>query len=118
MTWPSLPPFHASRARFQWTTSHPPVPSPSSTAVVLTTTRSPTATSPINAVRTYALRPSTSTRWSPSRSERIVVTVPVRKVGTEALYLQARDQLLDAFVAGLERVLAQHGALRLVVELQ
>ena len=32
--------------------------------------------------------------------------------------LQRGDQLLDPLVAGLERVLAQHGALRLVVELQ
>src|SRR5829696_10383298 len=32
--------------------------------------------------------------------------------------LQARDQPFDAVVARLERVLAQHGALRLVVELQ
>ena len=40
------------RLRFQWTTCQPPVPRPSSTAVVLTTTSSPTATGPVRPVRT------------------------------------------------------------------
>src|SRR5438132_10806261 len=107
---------HSSRARFQCTTSHPPVPRPSSTAVVLTTTRSPTATAPISSVRTYAGRPSTSTRCKPRRSERMAVTAPVRKDGT--VCSERGDQLLDALVAGLEGVLAEHGALGLVVELR
>src|SRR5207237_327547 len=105
----------SSRARFQWTTSQPPVPKPSSTAVVLTTTRSPTATGPTSCVSTYAGLPSTSTRWNPSRSERMVVTVPVLKEGTA---LETCDELFHPLVAGLERVLAEDGALGLVVELQ
>src|SRR5207253_696504 len=71
MMWPGPGFDHSSRARFQCTTSHPPVPRPSSTAVVLTTTRSPTATAPISSVRTYAGRPSTSTRCKPRRLGRL-----------------------------------------------
>src|SRR6266542_5021017 len=49
----------------------------------------------------------------------IEVTVPVRKDGTALpRRLEARDQLLDALVASFERVLAEDGPLRLVVELQ
>src|SRR3546814_20910072 len=40
------------------------------------------------------------------------------KVGTSDASLQGGDELLDALVVGLERVLAEHGALRLVVQLQ
>ena len=45
----------------------------------------------------------------------ISVTVSRRKLGISS---ERGDQLLDPFVVGLERVLAQHRALRLVVELQ
>src|SRR3990170_2712149 len=41
---------------------------------------------------------------------------PRRYAGTVPSH--ARDELLDALVDGAERVLAQHGALRLVVELE
>ena len=47
---------HAARSRFQCTTCQPPVPSPSSTAVVLTTTRSPTATRPVSWVQRRTAR--------------------------------------------------------------
>src|SRR5947209_10734809 len=40
------------------------------------------------------------------------------QLGTPVRGLHARDQLLHAVVDGAERVLAQHGALRLVVELE
>ena len=74
---------HASRARFQWTMSEPPVPSPRSTAVVLTTTRSPTATGPTSCVSTNARRPeSNRTRWRPSRAASISTTVSVVNEGT------------------------------------
>ena len=46
MMWPGPGSCHSRRLRFQWTTCQPPVPRPSSTAVVLTTTSSPTATGP------------------------------------------------------------------------
>src|SRR4051794_18059598 len=115
ISWPGPGSDHSSRSRFQCTTSQPPVPRPNSTAVVLTTTRSPTATAPISWVRTYAGRPSTSTRCNPGRSESSAVTVPVLYEGTS---LERRDQLLDALVTGLEGVLAQDRALGLVVELQ
>src|SRR5215210_739327 len=123
----------ASRSRFQCTTCQPPVPSPSSTAVVLTTTRSPRATVPVSCVSTYARSGpwprSTSTRCNPGRSTSSRVTFPERNEGTIARLgsesaaraeaaLQRRDQALDAVVAGLEGVLAQHGALSLVVQLQ
>src|SRR5206468_882380 len=68
--------------------------------------------------RTYAGSPSTSTRCSPGRSEPRRVTVAVRKVGTAPRFLEAGDELFDPLVARLERVLAQDGALGLVVELQ
>ncbi len=61
-------------------------------------------------------RAVTSTRCSPTRSSSSVTTSPTRNDGT--CRYRDRDQPLDAFVAGLERVLAEHGALRLVVELQ
>ena len=74
---------HSSRDRFQCTTSQPPVPRPRSTAVVLTTTRSPTATGPISWVSTYARRPlSSSTRCSPAaRREWRVRASAVEKLG-------------------------------------
>src|SRR3954447_12852649 len=75
-----------SRSRFQCTTCQPPVPSPSSTAVVFTTTASPLPTSPVSWVSTYArsapLPRSTSTRCKPSRSSRMRTTLPVRNDGT------------------------------------
>src|SRR5437764_11403344 len=46
----------------------------------------------------------------------MAVTVPVRKLGTGGS--ETCDQLLDALVTGLEGILAEHGALGLVVELQ
>jgi hypothetical protein len=72
---------HSSRARFQWTTCHPPVPKPSETAVVLSTTRSPVATGPVSSVRAYARPASVATRANPGRSLRISVTVEVTKRG-------------------------------------
>src|ERR1700674_5853689 len=119
MMWPGPRSLQPSRSRFQCTTCQPPVPSPSSTAVVFTTTRSPGATRRVSWVSTYApSRPaprSTSTRWSPARSWRTPTILPLRNDGTE---LQGRDQPLDPLVARLEGVLAQDGALGLVVELQ
>src|SRR5687768_203997 len=58
---------------------------------------------------------STRTRCSPARALRISVTVPLRKLGTTS---EACDEPLHPFVLGLERVLAEHGALRLIVQLQ
>ena len=51
MMWSGPGCWTVSWLRFQWTTCQPPVPSPSSTAVVLTTTRSPTATVPVSSVK-------------------------------------------------------------------
>ena len=51
MMWPGPVSLQSSRARFQCTTCQPPVPSPSSTAVVFTTTRSPSATGPVSCVQ-------------------------------------------------------------------
>src|SRR6266545_6876536 len=118
--WPGPGSWKDSRARFQWTTCQPPVPRPSSTAVVFTTTRSPRATVPVSWGSTYARsgpQPrSTSTRWRPGRSSSTRTTSPVRNDGMARS--ETADEALDAIVAGLERVLAQHGALGLVIELQ
>src|SRR6476646_5131431 len=100
---------HPRRLRFQWTTCQPPVPSPSSTAVVLTTTSSPTPTEPVRPVRTTARLPSSSpTRCSPARSARTDVTAAVTKLGTgpDAPRSERADELLDPLVAALEGVLA------------
>src|SRR5262249_12207423 len=119
MRWPPLVWLHSSRARFQCTTCQPPVPRPSSTAAVLTTTRSPSATGPVSWVSTYdgsgPVPRSTRTRCNPGRSTSSSVTTPVRNDGIGS---EAGDQALHPFVARLERVFAEHRALRLVVELQ
>src|SRR5579871_1153129 len=52
------------------------------------------------------------TTSSPCRDRRRIIT------GRRSPSSQGGDELLDAVVAALERVLAQHGALRLVVELE
>src|SRR4249920_1223275 len=121
MMCPAPRSLHSERARFQCTTCHPPVPRPSSTAVVLTTTGSPSSTDPVSCVKTYArsgpVPRSTSTRWSPARCSITRVTLPLLKAGM-AVLSEGRDQPLDAVVARLERVLAQDRALRLVVQLQ
>src|SRR5664279_2851160 len=122
MMWPGPFSDHSERARFQWTTCQPPVPRPSSTAVVFTTTSSPVATVPVSSLRTYARSApdprSTSTRCRPGRSCRIATIRPVRNDGIGRGYLQGRDEPLDPLVLRLERVFAQDGPLRLVVELQ
>src|ERR1041384_4274364 len=119
--WPGPGSRHSSRARFQCTTCQPPVPSPSSTAVVLTTTRSPTPTVPVRCDSTYArsgpARRSTSTRWRPVRSSSSRTTWPERSGGI-ARASERRDEPFDALVARLERVLAEHRSLCLVVQLQ
>src|SRR5688572_18327570 len=114
MMWPGPSTSHSSRARFQCTTCQPPVPSPRSTAVVFTTTGSSTATGPVSCVSTYAGPASVSTRCSPRRSARIAVTLAVRSCTSS----EGGDEALDPLVLGLERVLAEHRALCLVVELE
>src|SRR6266545_1618144 len=103
--WPGPGSWKDSRARFQWTTCQPPVPR---------------ATVPVSWGSTYARsgpQPrSTSTRWRPGRSSSTRTTSPVRNDGMARS--ETADEALDAIVAGLERVLAQHGALGLVIELQ
>src|SRR3954453_5386558 len=120
MMWPGPRSDQELRARFQWTTCHPPVPSWRSTAVVLSTTASPTATGPTTCVSAYAGPWSVATRWRPARSLSSSTTRAVTKAGMGAapVRLEAGDQLLDPLVPALERVLAQDGALGLVVELQ
>src|SRR5690349_14847618 len=109
---------HGPFVRFQCTMCQPPLPSPRSTAVVLMTIRSPTPTGPVSWVSAYARSPPTrDTRVRPRRLDRTADTSASRNAGT-AKGLQRRDQLLDPLVVGLERVLAQHGALGLIVELQ
>ena len=113
--WPGPGLARARRAsRFQCTTCQPPVPSPRSTAVVLSTTRSPTATGPVSWVSDVGppevgvdpLQPGPLLEELRHR----------RRCGTWAL--QGGDELLDPLVARPERVLAEDGALGLVVELQ
>ena len=122
MMWPGPGSVHSSRARFQCTTCQPPVPSPSSTAVVFTTTSSPSvdrpgelgqhvrALGPVAEVDLDALQPGA------------LLEQPHDLAGPERRHARSGyrtgDQALDAVVARLERVLAEHGALRLVVELQ
>src|SRR4029079_6702525 len=99
----------------------PPSPSLRSPALVWTPTSSPTATEPVRPVRTTARLPSSSpTRCSPARSARTDATAAVTKLGTgpDAPRSERADELLDPLVAALEGVLAQDGALGLVVELQ
>src|SRR4051812_21708647 len=103
MMWPGPGSDQDSRERFQCTTCHPPVPSPRSTAVVFTTTESPTATDPVSCVSTYArsgaASRSTSTRCKPARSSRMRDTFPVLNAGTEAK-LQPCEGGMDGGSAG------------------
>ena len=122
MMWPGPGSDHSRRSRFQCTTCQPPVPSPSSTAVVFTTTCVPHVDSP-GQLRQHVRRARRRRRGRPRRAAvpaapRADASTAPRPERGHGRALQAGDQALDAFVARFERVLAQHGALRLVVELQ
>src|SRR5215472_183844 len=57
-------------------------------------------------------------RTGPGCRDRAQADVRVPAPSTAALDLHAGDELFHALVDGPERVLAQHGALRLVVQLE
>ena len=86
--------------------------------MVLRTTRSPTATGPVSSVSDVGPAEVGVDRLEPAALREQLRDRGGAELGHPASRLERRDELLDPLVAGPERVLAQDGALGLVVELQ